>query len=137
VTSVGYSQVSSAIDHVVTQYHYDHIPLVVAEGGWSMADGFGFQMKYTVNFERATVEFDLAGDPVLRLIEPGKEPRGIEIAETMGYQLEIKYLVDCIRHNRQPEIITVADAAEALRIIEAEVESVKTGQRVELAAGPT
>jgi predicted dehydrogenase len=102
-----------------------------------MADGFGFQMKYTVNFERATVEFDLAGDPVLRLIEPGKEPRGIEIAETMGYQLEIKYLVDCIRHNRQPEIITVADAAEALRIIEAEVESVKTGQRVELAAGPT
>ncbi|HWL07285.1 MAG TPA: Gfo/Idh/MocA family oxidoreductase, partial [Planctomicrobium sp.] len=41
VTSRGYSRESGACDHVVTHYHYEQIPLVVAEGGWSMAPGFG------------------------------------------------------------------------------------------------
>lgn len=54
VFSRGYAKDTSHIDHVVTQYLYDYIPLVVAEGGWSMQAGFGFSMQYTVNFEQAT-----------------------------------------------------------------------------------
>ena len=58
VFSRGYSRPTNAIDHVLTHYLYDDVPLVTAEGGWAMTPGFGFQMQYTVNFERATAVFD-------------------------------------------------------------------------------
>ena len=48
VTTNGYSHVTSEPDHLVTQYHYDDIPLVMAEGCWAMTDGFPFSMHFTV-----------------------------------------------------------------------------------------
>ena len=49
--SRGYSKTSGEIDHLITQFVYDGDPLVVAEGGWCLADGWPFAMRYTVNFE--------------------------------------------------------------------------------------
>lgn len=131
VFSRGYCKDSSATDHVLTQYLYDDIPIVSAEGGWSMRPPFGFWMRYVVNFERATAVFDIGAKPALRLMIDGKveEPA---IAEGMGYQYEIAYFLDCIRSGRRPERNTPADAANAVRLIEAEVESIRTGQIVRL-----
>ncbi len=39
---------------------------------------------------------------------------------------------DCIDAGRRPEVVTLADAAESIRLVEAEVESVHTGRVVEL-----
>ena len=58
VFSRGYTKTSGEIDHIITQYFFDKYPLVVAEGGWCQADGWPFAMKYTVNFERATADYD-------------------------------------------------------------------------------
>ncbi len=44
VSSRGYGA-GGAIDHVSTHYHYADGPLVVAEGGWALSDGFGFRMR--------------------------------------------------------------------------------------------
>ena len=39
-----------------------------AEGTWAMTKGFGFNMSYTVNFERATADYDMArGAEALKL----------------------------------------------------------------------
>src|SRR5690606_35918758 len=47
VESVGYAQTTSGIDHVATRYHVGNGPaLLTAEGGWCMAPGFPFSMRY-------------------------------------------------------------------------------------------
>ena len=75
--SVGYSKTSGEIDHLSTQYLYDNIPLVHAEGGWCLADGYGFTMQYTVNFENATADFDLwRGEQPLKLNDRRQDRAG-------------------------------------------------------------
>lgn len=134
VSSVGYSKMTNEIDHVVTHYRYGDVPMVVAEGGWAMSPGFAFNMQYTVNFERATAVFDLAGAKPLMLYEPGKDPQAVPVETTMGYDYEIGYFLDCIRTGQQPKTVTLEEAANSLKIIEAESQSAKTGKPVLLKA---
>jgi len=132
VTSRGYTKITGHIDHVVTQYHYDGGAMVFAEGGWAMAEGFGFQMQYTVNFERATADFTFDGKDHVRLCEPGKPPREVEVGSGMGYDHEIAYFLDCIAKGERPGTVTLAQAADSLRIVEAEVRSIAEGVAVNL-----
>ncbi|MFI4861529.1 MAG: Gfo/Idh/MocA family protein [Phycisphaerales bacterium JB063] len=132
VTSVGYSKPTDAVDHIITRYHYDGVPMVVAEGSWALTEGFGFSMRYTVNFEKATATFGEPGDTPLRLVEEGKEPVFIELEQGMGYEYEIEYFMACVKNGTAPERVTMTDAANAVRIVEAEVESVGTGGTVTL-----
>ncbi len=132
VTSVGYSRITDRVDHVSTQYHYADVPMVTAEGGWSMAKGFGFRMEYTVNFAEATAVFDLAKPEPLTLYRPGQAPQAIPLPEGMGYEHEIAYFLDCIARGEKPTRVTLASAADSVRLIEAEAESVATGRRVAL-----
>ncbi|MFA9479805.1 Gfo/Idh/MocA family protein [Phycisphaerales bacterium AB-hyl4] len=132
VYSRGYTTVTGQPDHVVTQYIYGDPakgegPMATAEGGWALAEGFGFSMQFTVNFEKATVVFDIgASDPVT--LHKGGKSEPVKVAAGMGYEHEIAYLLDCIENNRKPERVTVADAAESLKIVEAERKSIATGQ---------
>ena len=131
VRSIGYSTVTAGVDHLFSHYLYDDIPLVTAEGGWSMAAGFPFQMRYHVNFEQATAVFDAAATPQLALYQDGKT-QTVPLGTAQGYEEEISYFLQCIADKRRPEIVTLRDAAAAVRIVEAEVESVKSGATVVL-----
>lgn len=130
VSSIGYSRITNQVDHIVTSYKYDDVPVVVAEGGWAMTAGFGFSMRYTVNFENATAVFDLGAAKPLMLYEKGKDPAAVALDPVMGYQREIEYFVDCINAGRKPTTVTLADAAMSVKIVEAEVQSVRTGTAV-------
>jgi predicted dehydrogenase len=132
VHSRGYSTISGAPDHVLTSYIYPNGPVVSAEGSWSMPKGFPFTMQYMVAFEKATAMFDLAAAHPLMLYEKGKDPEPIEIAKTMGYEHEIAYFVECLKAQRAPSTVTLRDAADAIRIVEAEAKSIQSGQIVPL-----
>ncbi|MBI1337641.1 MAG: gfo/Idh/MocA family oxidoreductase [Phycisphaera sp.] len=129
VSSHGYTTVTGEPDHVVTAYHYNDKtgPLVVAEGGWSMAKGFGFKMLFTVNFEHATLDFDLARPDKLLLTQPGQKTQPVPLDPGMGYEYEIKYFLDCVRRNEAPKTVTLHDAAIGVAIVEAERKSVLAG----------
>jgi predicted dehydrogenase len=129
VYSRGYTSCTGAIDHLLTHYVYDRGPLVTAEGGWSMAPGFGFQMQYTVNFERATAVFDLAAAEPLRLVRGGTS-RPVKVKAGMGYQHEIVYFVTCVRTGARLRAVEPASAALSVRIVEAEEKSIRTGRPV-------
>lgn len=131
VSSAGYSKLTSEIDHIVTQYEYSKIPLVVAEGGWAMQDGFGFKMQYTINFEKATAIFDIGAKDNLILVKGGKA-KPVKIDAALGYDKEIAYLIKCIKKNEKPSIVTLDSAATTVKIVEAEIKSAKTGKRVKI-----
>lgn len=131
VRSAGYSHVTGGIDHLVTHYVYDEVPLVIAEGGWAMQKGYPFHMGFTVNFERATAVYDLNAAEPMVVYQNGK-PEAVKLDAVMGYRLEIEYFLACIASNRPPQTVTLRDAAEAVRLVEAEVESVRSGREVKL-----
>jgi predicted dehydrogenase len=133
VYSTGYTHLSGAIDHVVTQYEVASGATVSAEGSWAMTPGFGFTMSYLANFERATADFDLtrAAD-ALRVCEAGHSPRVIPCDGPDGFVAELTHLLQAIREGRPPSVITAEDAVSALEICEAEERSIQSGQPVVL-----
>jgi predicted dehydrogenase len=128
VFSRGYSKTSGEIDHLVTHYLFDGNPLVVAEGGWTLADGWPFSMKYTVNFDRATADYDSsrAAGPLL-LYGQGKAET-IETSKVDGFVGELSYFIECVKTKNKPERVTADDAVMGLSIIEAEKRSIETGK---------
>ncbi len=134
VYSTGYTKFSGAVDHVVTQYHVASEVIVHAEGSWAMSPGFGFNMSYTANFERATVDFDLARPAAerLRVFQAGQPAQNISFDLPDGYVQELAYLTDCITAGRPPKQVTAQDALDAVQVCEAEEESIRTGQVVAL-----
>ncbi len=134
VQSVGYTKLTGHTDHVMTRYIYEGPnapPMVVAEGGWVMSPGFGFSMRYTVNFEKATAIFDLDSKDVLTLVENGQR-RGIPLEQAMGYEKEIDYFINCVKTGQKPSIVTVESAANSVKIVEAEIKSVRKNKTVKI-----
>jgi predicted dehydrogenase len=131
VYSTGQSRFSGAIDHVVTQYHVAGGATVYAEGSWLLTSGFG--MSYTVNCERATIDFDSArGGEALHLMEEGKPSRVIKPEGVDGYVEELRHLIGSIRSGHTPTVVTAADGLSAVEICEAEEKSIQTGGVVKL-----
>jgi predicted dehydrogenase len=125
--------VSGAVDHVTTLFRYPNGPVVTAEGSWAMTEGFGFNMAFTVNFERATVDFDIARGPeALRLYAAGQSPATLKPDGGDGYIGEIRHFIESIHAGRAPTLVTAADAALSIEVCEAEEKSVLTGQTVSL-----
>jgi predicted dehydrogenase len=134
VLSRGYTKTSGQWDHVFTNYVYETgrgAPLVTAEGAWCMQPPFEFRMQYTVNFADATAVFDLLSPTPLAVYRNG-EKEVIPVESRMGYELEIAYFLDCINKGERPQTVTIQDAANAVKLIEAEAKSIATGKPVKV-----
>lgn len=94
-----------------------------------MTPGFGFNMAYTVIFEKATADYDLSRGPqALKLFEVGREPQVLNPEGPDGYAGEIQHIVDCIRENQPLSRVTAEEGIVALEICEAEEKSVSSRQ---------
>jgi predicted dehydrogenase len=133
VVSSGVSVFTGAIDHVITQYQVANNAAVHAEGSWLMSAGHGFNMAYTVNFEHATVDYDLSRGPeALKVFENGQKPRVITCKGPDGYVGELSHMIDSIQNGHPPTIVTPQDGLSAVEICEAEEKSIRLGRPVKL-----
>ena len=134
VFATGYTKYTGAIDHVVAQYEVDSGAIVHAEGCWAMAPGFGFSMGYTVNFENATADYDLARGPenILKLFQSGKPPEPVKCPGADGYVGELQHLIQSIQSGRPPTIVTMRDGLTSVEICEAEERSIREGVPISL-----
>lgn len=138
VYASGHGKVSGAIDHVIAIYDVASGATVSAEGSWGMTEGFGFSMSYTVNFERATADYDVTrGQDALRLFEPNRPARSIQPEGTDGYVGELRYFAECVRSRSAPSVVTLEHGWSALKICEAEEESIHSRQPVEISQSTT
>lgn len=133
VYSTGITKFSGAVDHVTTQYKVACGAVVHAEGTWILNQGHGFNMAYTLIFERATVDYDLSrGAEALRLFEEGKGVTVMKCEGPDGYVGELQHIIECIQKSTPPSVVTLRDGVSAVEICEAEEKSVQTGQVVVL-----
>lgn len=107
---------SGSSNHVTAMYQFAGGPThVTAEGAWDLAPTAGFRMRYLVNFERATADFDLARKPVLIVhTEAGIEE--VALSPLSGYDLEIRHFLDVIARGVAPRasLLEAAHVAELL-----------------------
>jgi predicted dehydrogenase len=104
--------------HVSALWRYARGPAHVAlEGGW-LGAGFPFRMRYVVEFEGATAEFDLRRAPHLEIARDGRvETPPLE--PWTGYDGEVRALLDAVRTGDARGLPTLAEAAAVTRSIQA------------------
>ncbi len=126
---------SGGVDHVVAHFQYDNDALIVAEGGWLTSSKFPFQMGYRVAFESGIADFQLGREHELTFITNDGQQQPIELPDVTGYQAEISHFLDCIEAGRSSPIVTAADGAQSIRLVEAELESIKADASIAFANG--
>ncbi|MFG0307235.1 MAG: Gfo/Idh/MocA family protein [Phycisphaerales bacterium JB040] len=118
-------------NHPATVYTYPDGPATVsAEAGWLSSPHFPFRMRYTVEFESAVADFDLARDPAL-LVHTRHETERPDLPGLTGYDLEIRNAIEAVRAGTQPSP-TLDDAALVTRVLEAEARSLESKRTVTL-----
>ncbi len=140
---------TGTIDHMTTLYRFaddsgapGH---VFAEGAQNLTPGFGFRMRYTVVFERATADFDIGRTPTLMLSRDGRNEAvplaagaGINPSEAQGplppaapksaYEAEVRYFLGAIMKGATNAELTatIEDAARTAAMLEAEQRAIQT-----------
>lgn len=118
--------------HQTTLYHGLAGPRhLVAEGAWDLAPSSGFRMRYLVNFERATAEFDLTHVTPLRLHREGGT-EVIDVGALTGYDGEVRHIVSLITVGSRQLRVTMDDAVRVAEMMEAELRSMQSGATVAL-----
>ncbi len=111
---------------IATNYLYDDA-VVTAEGSWAMTSSFGFLMAFTLVLERATVVYDCTQSPALKIHPADGETVVPDVPEGDGYLHEVKHFVQRVQGVDTDAVITLADSREAIRIVQAEMDSVAQG----------
>ncbi len=134
VDSFGVKGVRSdnGVDHVMTRYNFGNGSLVTAEGGWDAGKGTPFEMSYQIVCDNLTIRLSENGYMLIHNDGTTETPElGTDLPT--GWHREIDYLLGCIAKGTKPnKYMTLDDVVEAIRIVEAEVRSIETGERVNL-----
>jgi len=128
VTSLGGGLKKGRLDHIVTTYHYADNKFVKAEGAWEYAPGYPFSMTFSIAMEKATLMFGTDGKLML-MPRKGKMSQ-VKTEPVSAYGAELSHFLDCIRRNAQSKVVTPQDAAQSVRLVEAEVRSALSGKTV-------
>jgi len=130
VCSHGAKGPAGQLIHIVTEYEYGDDKVIVAEGGWGMTPAFGFEMSFNLVLEKATIVYDLTRKPMLRVCPAEGKEFTPTVRDGDGYLLEIQHFAKVVRGEPVPEIITLEQSRNSVRIVEAEKKSINNKQRV-------
>jgi len=117
---------------ITTRYAYGDDKVVTAEGSWAMSPSFGFEMSFNIVLEKATIVYDCSRDPAFKVCPVEGEAFTPEVAAGDGYLLEIEHFVGLVNGETLPEIITLQQSADSIRLVRAEVESVQKQKEIRL-----
>jgi predicted dehydrogenase len=113
--------------HITTQYRFTNGPThIAAEGAWDLAPNAGFRMRYMVNFERATAEFDLARPEPL-VVHTADASTPVKLEAITGYDGQVRALLRAISGGTAAGLPTIGDALDVARVLEAELRGLGSG----------
>lgn len=124
-------KVNNNYHHICTIFEYDN-KTALAEAAWDVSASFGFVPEMTAVFEDNTTFFyHLNYQPLMMF---GQKKEIVELPPSKGgHYEEIKYWVECLEQNKEPDnIVTPEDAKIALEICLKEYESADTGEKIYL-----
>ena len=129
VFSRGIADPGGGLRHVTTQYDFSDGPAVVAEGGFVVGK-YPFRMTARVVFEDATMEFVYPREKTLAVYHADGSVAEPEVPRADAYAEEIRHFAECVSGKAEATRLPLTDAVRAVRIVEAEIESARTGRPV-------
>lgn len=94
-------------------------PLISATGGWGQHPSFGFRMRYLANFERATIEFDLAKGVTISN-DDGSRP--LDCGLHNAYEQQVRHFLRVLTGGEPPRA-TLEQAVVVAEILDLERQS--------------
>lgn len=123
------------VDHAFVSLRFENGIIGHAEGTWAYPDGFRTQLEIAGDQGLLLHDSDAAAPIQNYRRSSGVANAGVAVPESPleknPYQLELEHFLDCLMHNTELRI-TPLDAYKALEISLAALESIRTGQPVEL-----
>jgi len=128
VVSQGIGLQPGGIDHIITRYVYRRDQFITAEGAWEYHAGFPFSMTFHIAMEKATL--DMTRDTKLMLYPMKGNPKEVKEPKGDGYERELQQILDCLRANRDSDVVTPESAMNSVKLVEAELASCRSGKPV-------
>jgi predicted dehydrogenase len=100
VQAWGPEDLAGGLDLITAQFNYPDFAVTIT-GGWHHKRDYPFSMEFTVAGDQGVLEFSSAGRD-LTLYANGGGITPVQLPDTDGYQAEIEYFLDCVRHHRPP-----------------------------------
>lgn len=122
-------------DYALVTLRFDNGVIAHVEGSWQRPNGFITSIE--VAGTEGLLDYSNIDATALRIELKGKDGQPGQVVETHcelanPYQLELQHFVDCLDAGKTPDV-TGKDGVEAVRIAEAALRSITTGQPVTLA----
>jgi len=112
--------------HITTLYRFEQGPgHVTAEGCWDRDPSAPFIMRARVDFEAASVEFDLSAEHQLTLYQDG-QAQPIDVPPLSGWEMQIRAMIEVLARGDTLPPLTIDEAARVMRTIDAERQSLRT-----------
>jgi predicted dehydrogenase len=97
-----------------------------------MTPSFGFEMSFNLALERASVAFDSTRQPTFRVCPRDGAAFAPPLPGGDAYALQIDHFARAVRGEAVPPVIPLDQSRESVRIVEAELESMRKGEPVTL-----
>ena len=131
VLATFHRNVRGFVDHTTATYRYGD-SLITSDSSFAAASSLLWDASGRVFFEKATVYFGPFYKKPLTVYPEGGKPFSPKLAKTTGYESEIRYFLSQVERGRPGNILTAADARDAIAILEVERRSDETGRAVKL-----
>jgi predicted dehydrogenase len=115
VSAVGSEDLDRGIDVLDATLFYPKGLKVTITGGWHHPKSYPFSMGYTVVADGGTVEYNSAGKPPTLHAQDGSET-ALALSAQDGYVEEIKYFVNCVQGEVQPEFCPPESSVQAVKL---------------------
>ena len=124
---------NGSMGQIMTEYDYgDGVP-ITAEGSWMMPPAFGFEMSFRIHLQNAVIQYDNTRDPDFVIWTEQEESALIpQLPDGDGYAHQIDHFVRKINGEQMPEVTTLKSSLDSVRLVKAEMESVRSGRAVEI-----
>ena len=132
VQSFGNPASGKGLKCISTRYDFGDDKLVTAEGSWAMSESFGFEMSFNIVLEKAIIVYDCSREKPFRVCPAKGDEFTPEVAEGDGYLLELKHFAGQINGEKLPEVITLKDSINSIKLVKSEIKSIQTSGPVNL-----
>lgn len=129
-------------DFINSSIKFENGVSAIAQGVFGITDNYPFTANIKVIGDKATAEYSLSAgvnlgsdsqqSNTLTLYRKGKEPIIENIKTKDAYELELEYFINCVKNNKNPEIVDLGSIRKTIETITCLVKSLESGEIIRI-----
>ena len=140
VYAMGHKSENGAWNDVTASFEFLCGAYAVIESQFDMTKGYPFSMDLRVMGDKGTIDFKFSAgfnledrDSAINsyvLYTASDEPTQPEFEHPDAYEVELRYFLDCVEKGEKPTIITPDSSLDSIRMTDAVLRSLESGEKI-------